>query len=375
MANTLDLNMQSPNVCTMPTKAELDALEQGGTLVRFACENIPDLDRDLLLAIAEAEDAKCRRQWSPEISQKFWGAFNVLCEKIKPVTIDCLMALHKNIPRRPVIRFFAISTMESLGERSSRKYMAMLFVMLALMVPLQLLVWAYSSLSSELGQKANALNITLADLTVKCEALSKRMGASGDKSYKWTPENLAAYDAIVSTEGDATALTFQLSESARLLAQLIDPTAIPASSVKEQNNFDGEHDWSKKCTNDLNSGKIGKQVAATVSARATLFGTILFQFVLPILLGTIGAIAYVLRNTSEQIKNSTFSTTSPVRNLVRIMLGALMGVVIGLFGGLSSQLSLPPLAMAFLAGYGVEAVFSVFDGFIDRLRNPASQGK
>jgi hypothetical protein len=52
------------------------------------------------------------------------------------------------------------------------------------------------------------------------------------------------------------------------------------------------------------------------------------------------------------------------------MLGALMGVVIGLFNGLSAQISLPPLALAFLAGYGVEAVFSMFDGLVERFRQP-----
>jgi hypothetical protein len=56
---------------------------------------------------------------------------------------------------------------------------------------------------------------------------------------------------------------------------------------------------------------------------------------------------------------------------MRTMLGALMGMVVGLFSGLSSQLSLPPLALAFLAGYGVEAVFSMFDGLVERFRQPA----
>jgi hypothetical protein len=57
---------------------------------------------------------------------------------------------------------------------------------------------------------------------------------------------------------------------------------------------------------------------------------------------------------------------------MRVMLGALMGVVIGLFSGLSGQLSLSPLALAFLAGYGVEAVFSMFDGMIEKFRQPST---
>jgi hypothetical protein len=66
---------------------------------------------------------------------------------------------------------------------------------------------------------------------------------------------------------------------------------------------------------------------------------------------------------------------TPIRNWVRVLLGALMGVVVGLFSGISHQISLPPLAVAFLAGYGVEAVFSIFDGFITRMRQPSASEK
>lgn len=55
---------------------------------------------------------------------------------------------------------------------------------------------------------------------------------------------------------------------------------------------------------------------------------------------------------------------------MRVMLGGLMGVVIGLFNELSSQVSLSPLAIAFLAGYGVEGFFSLFDDLIGRVRQP-----
>jgi hypothetical protein len=34
----------------------------------------------------------------------------------------------------------------------------------------------------------------------------------------------------------------------------------------------------------------------------------------------------------------------------------------------SSQLALSPLALAFLAGYGVEALFAMFDGFIAKFK-------
>jgi uncharacterized membrane protein len=82
----------------------------------------------------------------------------------------------------------------------------------------------------------------------------------------------------------------------------------------------------------------------------------------------IGAVAFVIRTISDQIKTTTFSQNSPSRHLMRVALGALAGMVVGLFNGLSGQLNLSPLAVAFLAGYGVEAMFSVIDGVIEKFR-------
>jgi hypothetical protein len=127
-------------------------------------------------------------------------------------------------------------------------------------------------------------------------------------------------------------------------------------------------DYVSKCHADVEDGIKASNFATVTSERAQIAGGILQQFVLPVLLGTIGALAYVLRSTSEQMRTKTFSTVAPVRNLVRIVLGALMGVVIGLFTDLSGKANLQPLAIAFLAGYGVEPVFSMFDGLIARLK-------
>jgi hypothetical protein len=116
------------------------------------------------------------------------------------------------------------------------------------------------------------------------------------------------------------------------------------------------------------------QVQARVrnsQAAAELWVGIVSSFLLPTLLGTAGAVAYVLRATSDQIRTTTFSRTSPIRNLVRIALGALAGVVVGLFNGISAGLTLSPLALSFLAGYGVEALFSMFDGLISKFREAA----
>jgi hypothetical protein len=54
---------------------------------------------------------------------------------------------------------------------------------------------------------------------------------------------------------------------------------------------------------------------------------------------------------------------------MRVTLGALAGVFVGFFTNISSQIPLSPLPLALLAGYGVEALFAMFDGFITKFKS------
>ena len=89
---------------------------------------------------------------------------------------------------------------------------------------------------------------------------------------------------------------------------------------------------------------------------------------MPVLLGILGAAAYVTRLISDQIKETTFSSTSPIRHRVRVALGALAGVVVG-FGWIGSSISSSTLALAFVAGYAVEPVFATVDGIAEKFRS------
>src|SRR5262249_13080346 len=53
-----------------------------------------------------------------------------------------------------------------------------------------------------------------------------------------------------------------------------------------------------------------------------------YNALVPMLFGAIGACTYVLRLISDQIRETTFSATSPVRHSVRVLLGALAGFAV-----------------------------------------------
>jgi uncharacterized membrane protein len=85
------------------------------------------------------------------------------------------------------------------------------------------------------------------------------------------------------------------------------------------------------------------------------------------LFGAIGACTYVLRLISDQIRETSFSATSPVRHSVRVLLGALGGFAVGL-GGIVASAGLSAAALAFVSGYAVEPVFATMDGIAEKFR-------
>ncbi|PRC90881.1 hypothetical protein [Solimicrobium silvestre] len=352
------------NEVGLPSDAEKVALGQSGPLIRFAAENVTDLDKALVVAIAKARQAQIEKTWSPTTSEEFWSAFNALCSLIKPVTVDGLSAEHRNIPLRFRIRFWRAPINESLGERSSRRYTVGLLALLGIIVGFQLITWIYTNLSDDLDKKAKTLQVSSVDLRAKCDLLAPKMLGKDGKQHEWTDGETASYNNIIHDIDALNLESTRLYASGEFLTEIL-PRFKNSSGSLQSGDLS---DWINRCDTAQQNVIITSTLASLASDRARLFSGILLQFLLPVFLGSIGALAYVLRFTSEQIKSTTFTTTSPVRNLVRIALGALMGVVIGLFTDLSTKANLQPLALAFLAGYGVEPVFSLFDGLIARLK-------
>jgi hypothetical protein len=80
----------------------------------------------------------------------------------------------------------------------------------------------------------------------------------------------------------------------------------------------------------------------------------------------LGAFLYGFRFYSRLIRRKQFLPSAAYS--ARYFIAAILGLVIGLFGSLlPKSLSLPPLALAFLVGYAVEAFFSRLDGLIRNL--------
>lgn len=90
------------------------------------------------------------------------------------------------------------------------------------------------------------------------------------------------------------------------------------------------------------------------------------SIVLPMLLGLLGSYAFVLRSISQEIRQFAFEEYSVLHHVVRLALGAVAGVAAGWLlkpEQIGLLNSVPAWVLAFVAGYGIELVFS----FLDRL--------
>lgn len=114
--------------------------------------------------------------------------------------------------------------------------------------------------------------------------------------------------------------------------------------------------------------------------RATAIVSMLGAAILPVCYGILGAAAAVLRLLSRRMRLSLLTPRDLSLSVQQLALGAVIGACIGLFvaspgsGGSSTNELLGPVslsgsALSFIAGFGVDSVFSALEALIARIFN------
>jgi hypothetical protein len=295
-----------------PSQSDTRALEDVGPLLRFAAERVKNLDPDLSLAIAEARAAVNENQWTPQVAQRFWTAFGKLCDLIHPTTMASLAAVNANIDSRWPL-FWRVRKV-SLAERTSRRYLSALVILLAVILPIQLYAWTCSNLSK------NVTDIIAADkskFSQLFEEFTRFVVATKDKGASGSEMELAKiYGDAKTLNGDIDTIVFELNDLERVSSLF----HAPRRETPVYQSIDGPQDM-ENLRKRFNKVQVSAQV---FQEGINLRVGILVSFFLPILFGTSGAIAYVIRAISDQISQTTFSPTSPMRHIMRVSLGDLL---------------------------------------------------
>jgi hypothetical protein len=361
---------------------EEKALDDASLLIRYAAESPRTLPENTVTAIALAWKAREDNAWSPEISSKFWTAYSTLCELLKPATVETISASKKIKSRRWI--FFGDFVDLTLAQKTARSYRILLFFLLATALIFGFLTTATTKMNEDIKdaiargdaaatEAAVAITIIKSDLdrmTPQVESLrlsldDSRIGPDTKSKITTLREKLQdmyhAMDVMNQRVKDiGTILRFFVAEGRTIPGYEKGGNLSRLPTLEDGYSNIRDYYLTRRAVS-----------ASSMSEQSVFIINSLYAALVPLLFGAIGACTFVLRLISEQIRETSFSATSPVRHSVRVFLGALAGFAVGL-GGIAASagtgVGLTAAALAFLSGYAVEPVFATMDGIAEKFR-------
>ena len=339
------------------------ALDASGPLIRYVAEAGKLTDANLTVAIGAAQEARrTNAPWDAGVSSSFWGAYNQLCTLAAPVTVDAIMvaATADRLNRwRWIVRSRKRVT---LSQLTADNYVALLLLTIALALIVQLYGWGLDTSSRQISASTASIQALSVDVSQRDTLLTAQ--TLNIPAPSWTE---AEHRESAAIQNQATLLAADAAAVCASASALHGWMTLPVPGIKAAPACDTKPGAPTGDAAPAATAAWAKTSAylGAVQGRAQIVGGVLNGFVLPVLFGLAGAAVYVVRTISEQIKTTTFTSVSPLRHRIRVSLGPLMGLIIGLF---VSVLQLPSgfslLALAFLAGYAVEGVMSLFDAVV-----------
>ncbi|MDQ6961035.1 MAG: hypothetical protein Q9M28_00695 [Mariprofundaceae bacterium] len=284
-----------------------------------------------------------------EVEIQFWKAYDQLAQVIQPVSIESLKAT-KLHPKNHKPSFFARLTGNahlSQAQHTIRKYQLLTLVVLLVLIMVQV-YWLINTkivtaISYDLPKQSSA---------IKEKALSEiktlLIAADSDENHEKIADSL---DDLKTLYEDELA---DIDKSRVAYYQALKVWSLCPESICDTSDFE-------------NSGFVMVQQTTKFTLEP------IQQYLLPLLYGWLGALAYVLRSLTREISEITYTSESREHYRLRIQLGALSGLAIGWFllgdsGGQAELGGLSALAISFVAGYSVELLFSVMDKMVESVR-------
>jgi hypothetical protein len=333
------------------------ALADAKLLLRHAAEVGLEPQSNVACEIQAAEDANDQGAWSPQISQNFWLSYSKLCTAVKPVTAESLRACAGGSLQK-ALNWYRWGTI----------------CLIVVILPLSVFLFVNTSISNEIDQIIKENDLLLLTLRERINSLSSVQPQSvtpQPQSVTPQPQSVRESDAVTTLQQFAATnrvlysranllnwfhetdpLANYSEEQKKTILEL--PVPLPLEGISNAAIF--KIQWYQ------NFRAYAKEVQ---QSNLVLFGA-LTAYVLPILYALLGALAYALRALAQEATARTYIQSSAT--FARIIIALIAGLVVGLFNNLTQGISLSPLGIAFLVGYGVELFFSLLDAFLETLK-------
>jgi hypothetical protein len=331
----------------MPTSSEPAdydrALREAERLMTFAAESGIDIGDDTRASILQA-----RTRGSARTDQEIAGllaALTKLAVLLKPA--------------------FAVNEL----KRKISRYEFCAVVLALIIVPFSVLSFASSAISDGLRKDI----VTANELAVKLTAqLHLAQPVTLQADTPGTPAPLAADTDLLTELQQFAALTRAIDGRAWQLNWFVAHTVTdPYKALRHDKvAFGNMFELRLPLVSLMNTGKniitlyqdVRYFAQSTLDAVSLVYGAATVC-VLPVLYALLGTCAYLLRSLNKQLVDGTFASGGTTG--ARFVVAVIGGVVVGLFNFTITQgASIPPLALAFLVGYGVDVFFSFLESLI-----------
>jgi hypothetical protein len=338
------------------------AVADAQVLVSYASEAPAlDLDEKIVATLTEAARLLQQGQLTHQQETTFWKALSDLSRAIAPVTIFSLRAtMDAYTPESGKVLGFDI------GRRSKARWAVYVYTLgLSLTLAVLLVCQVYWIFGNWVVNDIQKQKKEITEIETKLRNLRLAVPAQKPpaKPVSQNAEDLELN--ILRTHLRTNQL--QLDTSYNLLSSW---SAYWANSMRV----------AQFCDQGGSDGDMGRVAACRNIAhyQSSLVVLDVFQrYVLPLLYGLLGCCVYILRTLSAEIRQRTYSEASNIGFRIRLYLGTLGGMVVAWFvtpesaDGLFKSLS--PLALAFLAGYSIELVFTALDRLISAFTKPSTE--
>jgi hypothetical protein len=376
-----------------------ESLEDASVLLWYATREGKEVSKETISDIVLAQSSLSAGTRNAEIEGRFWGALRELAAAIKPASIDSILATysypfgqHGESGKRRLVDAAA----------TKKKYSLAALVVLVLLLVVQIYWFMGTTFRADLESHRNELDHIAGSLReMHLNGKTQNASTNGDQ----TQANIAQVKPMVSSEmvesiKPLTSDTHDNPATSNVITDYINATnrsfrvqrmlmgdswmmrkwdfvtwlaGEPAEGLEQRTDNQASNAAQASESSDKNLLSIDdtlfadqlKVELALLNSKSML--AILSQYVLPLLYGLLGALAYILRTLSSEIQSVTFTRGSEIRYSLRWPLGMLGGVTVGLFfdpAQLSGFAAITPLGLAFLAGYGVELLFTGLDRLV-----------
>lgn len=331
------------------------SLKDAQRLLRHAAETGMDIDPGIYEKILRAR-AVDPEKWDEKTETDLLTALNWLSKKLKPVSVGSLKASYVEEDRKKILR------------RYTRISVGLAIVILVF----SLLSFITNALSTEITTKINESNTLAATLHAQL-GNTNSLSQTNAVDLSKPPPDVALIDVATELQKYASNIRDIYSRANQLNRFL-------GSSVSEYflykvstNNPSTNHIVFQLPVGlpnlwDAEEGrtKVYQHVRAfaqNVVDDVSIYYGAVASVVLPVLYALFGTCVRFLRNYEQQIAARTFLRSS--FDYGHLLIAGMCGMVVGLFNiTLSQGLSISPLAIAFLVGYGVDNFFSFLEGLL-----------